>query len=275
MRAAYPLCRLTFKEQQRKHDRGPYSFQRKTAWATDGVPLGGYGYPVKPVGLICSIFRPSDDATIYPFLIPSNFFAVVSLKQAAIMANQILKDAPLANGLQSLAKEVETALQQYAIIDHAAYGKIYAYEINGFGSHNLMDDANVPNLLGLPYLDAVKSTDPVYINTRKWVLSNNNPFFFKGKAAEGVGSPHTGMDMIWPISIIIRGITSNDKEEIKNCLDMLQHTHAGTGFMHESFNKDNPANFTRKWFAWANTLFGEFVLKTYNGQPSLRPYFFG
>lgn len=264
----------TFKEQQRKNGHGPYSFQRKTAWATDGVPLGGYGYPVKPVGLICSIFRPSDDATIYPFLIPSNFFAVVSLRQAAIIVNQILKDATLANQLQNLSKEVETALQQYAIINHATYGKIYAYEVNGFGSYNLMDDANVPSLLSLPYLEAVKNNDTIYANTRKWLLSANNPFFFKGKAAEGVGSPHTGMDMIWPISITMRGITSNDNKEIKYCIDTLQHTHAGTGFMHESFNKDNPAHFTRKWFAWANTLFGEFIVKTYH-EKSLRPYFFG
>ena len=190
------------------------------------------------------------------------------------MANQILKDATLANELQGLAKEVETALQQYAIINHAAYGKIYAYEVNGFGSYNLMDDANVPSLLSLPYLEAVKNNDTLYANTRKWLLSANNPFFFKGKAAEGVGSPHTGMDMIWPISIIMRGITSNDNKEIKYCIDTLQHTHAGTGFMHESFNKDNPANFTRKWFAWANTLFGEFILKAYH-EKSLRPYFFG
>src|SRR3954464_14394713 len=111
----------TFKEQQRKHGNGPYSFQRTTAWATDGVPLSGYGYPVKPVGLICSMFRPSDDATIYPFLVPSNFFAVVSIKQAAEMIKQISKDQSLSNELAALAAEVEKALQQYAVINHAQY----------------------------------------------------------------------------------------------------------------------------------------------------------
>ncbi len=259
----------TFKEQQRKTGHGPYSFQRTTAWATDGVPLGGYGYPVKPVGLICSMFRPSDDATIYPFLIPSNFFAVVSLRQAATMATQILKDAVLAAELTALATEVEKALQQHAVINHPQYGKIYAYEVNGFGSYNLMDDANVPSLLSLPYLNAVKNTDPVYINTRKMLLSANNPFFFKGKAAEGIGGPHAGMDMIWPLSIIMRGLTSNSDAEIKSCIGMLQKTHAGTGFMHESFNKDDAANFTRKWFAWANTIFGELLWKVYNEKPQL------
>ncbi|MEO6232426.1 MAG: glycoside hydrolase family 125 protein [Ferruginibacter sp.] len=259
----------TFKQQQRKTGNGPYSFQRTTAWATDGVPLGGYGYPVNPVGLICSMFRPSDDATIFPFLVPSNFFAVVSLNQAATMATKILKDEALAKELKALATEVETALHRYAIIHHPQYGKVYAYEVNGFGSFNLMDDANVPSLLSLPYLDAVKNTDPVYINTRKMLLSANNPFFFKGKAAEGIGGPHAGMDMIWPLSIVMRGLTSKDDNEIKACITMLRKTHGGTGFMHESFNKDDANNFTRKWFAWANTIFGELLWEVYKSKPQL------
>ena len=252
----------TFKEQQRKDGQGPYSFERTTAWATDGVPLGGYGYPVKPVGLICSMFRPSDDATIFPFLIPSNFFAVTSLKNAAEMVQSIRDNNTLANECLELANEVEKALQQYAIINHDKFGKIYAYEINGFGSFNLMDDANVPSLLSLPYLNTVKENDPVYVNTRKFVLSENNPFFFKGTAGEGIGGPHAGMDMIWPLSIIMRGLTSNNEAEIKKCLSMLKNSNAGTGFMHESFNKNDVNNFTRKWFAWANTLFGELIIKT-------------
>ncbi len=259
----------TFKEQQRKDGHGPYTFQRTTAWATDGVPLGGYGYPVKPVGLICSMFRPSDDATLFPFLIPSNFFAVVSLKQAAEMVNAIHKNAALAKECNDLANEVEAALHKYAIINTGQSGKIYAYEVNGFGSYNLMDDANVPSLLSLPYLNAVKTNDPVYINTRKFVLSANNPFFFKGTAGEGIGGPHAGMDMIWPLSIIMRGLTSTNEAEVKKCLSMLKNSNAGTGFMHESFNKNDASNFTRKWFAWANTLFGELVLHTSNKYPTL------
>ena len=259
----------TFKEQQRKENNGPYSFQRTTAWATDGVPLGGYGYPVKPVGLICSMFRPSDDATIYPFLVPSNFFAVVSLRQAAQMLNSIQHNTKLANECTALATEVEKALQQYAIINHATFGKIYAYEVNGFGSFNLMDDANVPSLLSLPYLGAVKATDPLYLNTRKLLLSTNNPFFFKGKAAEGIGGPHAGMFMIWPLSIVMRGLTATTAAEVKLCLDMLTKTHGNTGFMHESFHKDDAANFTRKWFAWANTIFGELVMHTSTVYPAI------
>lgn len=259
----------TFREQQRKEGRGPYSFQRKTAWATDGVPLGGYGYPVKPVGLICSIFRPSDDATIYPFLIPSNFFAVVSLQHAAVMVSQISRNVKLAAELQALATEVKKALQQYATVTHPQYGKVYAYEVNGYGSYNLMDDANVPSLLSLPYLGAAKRSDPVYSNTRKLLLSEENPFYFKGKSAAGIGSPHTGLHMIWPIAITMRGLTSNSDVERKQCIELLQKTHAGTGFIHESFHKDDPTKFTRKWFAWANTLFGEFLWKVYQQKPKL------
>jgi uncharacterized protein len=256
-----------FKEQQRKENKGPYTFQRTTAWATDGVPLGGYGYPVKPVGLICSIFRPSDDATIYPFLIPSNLFAVTSLKQAAGMINEISKDDALAADLNALALEVESAVQKYGIIDHREFGKVYAFEVNGYGSFNLMDDANIPSLLSMPYLDAVRDNDPVYLNTRKLVLSENNPFYFKGSAAEGIGSPHTGLDLIWPLSIITRGLTSDNEDEIRWCVKTLQNVHGGTGFMHESFHKDDPKKFTRAWFAWANTIFGEFLWKTFQEKP--------
>lgn len=259
----------TFKEQQRKDSQGPYSFQRTTAWATDGVPLGGYGYPVKPVGLICSMFRPSDDATIFPFLIPSNFFAVVSLKQASEMVKAIHKDNALAESLSALGTEVENALKVHATVDHPVHGKIYAFEVNGMGSVNLMDDANVPSLLSLPYLGAVDVSDPIYQNTRKFLFSDDNPFYFKGKAGEGIGGPHVGVDMIWPLSIIMRGLTSQNDEEIKQCVATLVSTHGGTGFMHEAFHKDDAKKFTRSWFAWANTIFGEFAWHVYKTKPAL------
>lgn len=259
----------TFKEQQRKENAGPYTFQRITSWATDGVPISGYGYPIKPVGLICSVFRPSDDATLFPFLIPSNFFAVVSLEQAAEMLNSIRKNSTLATQCAELATEVRTALQKYAVVNHSIYGKVYAFEVNGYGSFHLMDDANVPSLLSLPYLKAVSPGDPHYTNTRKLILSEENPFFYKGKAAEGIGGPHGGLHTIWPLSIIMRGLTSSTKEEVKQALHMLKTTHAGTGFMHEAFHKDDPSKFSRKWFAWANTLFGEFILDVQHRFPEL------
>jgi meiotically up-regulated gene 157 (Mug157) protein len=268
-KAAIATILKTFKEQQRKENDGPYHFQRNTTNATDTQPMAGFGYPVKPVGLICSSFRPSDDASVFSFLIPSNFFAVTSLQQAAEMVKALHNDAALANELTALAREVQTALSQHATVKHPKYGTVYAFEVNGFGSYLLMDDANVPSLLSLPYLGALKNTDPVYMNTRKMLLSSDNPFFYKGTAAEGIGGPHVGKDMIWPLSLIMRGLTSNNDAEIKACIAGLKATHAATGFMHESFHKNDPKNFTRSWFAWANTIFGEFIWKVYRERPHL------
>lgn len=267
---AMKLVVKTFKEQQRFEGKGPYSFQRTTAWATDGVPLAGYGYPVKPNGLICSMFRPSDDATIFPYLIPSNYFALESMKQLEKLTSSAKRlDNQLNGNAKSLGIQIQQALSKEAVVPHKVFKQIIAYETNGLGSFNLMDDANIPSLLSLPYLGAIKTTDPLYQNTRRFVLSEQNPFYFKGKAGEGIGGPHVGVDYVWPLSIIMRGITSTDDKEIKFCLDSLQNTHAGTGFMHESFHKDDAGKFTRKWFAWANTLFGEFVWKVYRERPHL------
>jgi uncharacterized protein len=132
-----------------------------------------------------------------------------------------------------------------------------------------MDDANVPSLLSLPYLGAVAPTDPTYLNTRKMILSSDNPYYFRGTSAEGVGGPHVGINMIWPLAIIMRALTASDDREIIECLKTLQRTHAGTGFMHESFDKDDPSKFTRSWFAWANTLFGELILHLHASGPEL------
>ncbi|MGN1236074.1 MAG: glycoside hydrolase family 125 protein, partial [Bacteroidaceae bacterium] len=144
--------------------------------------------------------------------------------------------------------------------NHPKYGKIYAYEVDGFGNHLLMDDANVPSLLSLPYLGEVDVNDTIYQNTRRFVLSDDNPYFFRGRAGFGVGGPHIGYDYVWPMSIIMRAFTSRDDAEIRQCLQMLLDTDGGKGFMHESFHKDNADKFTRSWFAWANTLFGELVI---------------
>jgi uncharacterized protein len=266
-RDAALLILQTFREQQRVHGRGPYRFQRRTEVQTDTVAGGGYGNPAKPVGLICSMFRPSDDATVFPYLVPSNFFAVVSLRQAAEMLEQLHHDKDGAAQCRTLANEVEQALRQHAAVNHATAGKIYAYEVDAFGDFYCIDDGNIPNLISLPYLGAVKADDKVYLNTRRFVLSEANPYYCIGKAAEGQGGPHVGMNMIWPLGLIVQGLTSKDEREIRHCLTTLQKTHAGTGFMHEAFHKDDPTRFTRSWFAWANTIFGELVLKTAKGHP--------
>jgi hypothetical protein len=254
----------TFKEQQRKEGPGPYHFMRTTPKATDTLPGNGYGNPINPVGLICSSFRPSDDATTLPFLIPSNFFAATSLKQMAEISNKVLNDNVFENECLQLAKEVESALDSYAYSEHPKYGKILAFEVDGFLNKLFMDDANVPSILSLPYLGCIDKDDVVYKNTRKFILSADNPWYFKGKEAEGVGGPHVGKDMIWPMSITMQALTSNNDEEITKCIRTLIKTHAGTGFMHETFHKDDCTKYTRAWFAWANTLFGELILKIYN-----------
>ena len=251
----------TFKEQQRKDGLGPYHFYRVTDRTYDTVGWGGYGAPVKPVGLIASVFRPSDDRTSLPFLVPSNFMAVSSLKKMAEILTKVNAQKAKAAECTDLAAEVEGALKQYAVVDHPKYGKIYAFEVDGFGNRLLMDDANVPSLLGMGYLGDVDLNDPIYQNTRRFVWSEDNPWFFRGKAAEGIGGPHIGYHMVWPMSIMMRCFTSQDDDEIRWCMRTLLKTDAGTGFIHESFHKDDAMNYTRPWFAWQNTLFGELVLK--------------
>jgi len=266
---AMRLVIKTFKEQQRLENNGPYHFERTTSWATDGVPLGGYGYPTLKNSLIHSMFRPSDDATIFPFNVPGNYFAATCLARLKEMKDVVKFTEEENAATDKLAIQILDCIDTVCIMNHSVFGEIYAYEINGYASFNLMDDANVPSLLSLPYLFPSEEPDRIYQSTRKFVLSENNPFFFKGKAGEGIGGPHVGVDYIWPISIAMRGLTSNDDAEIKHCLTMLQQTHAGTGFMHEAFHKDDATKFTRKWFAWANTLFGEFVWKVYRERKHL------
>ena len=260
-RKAMSLVIKTFKEQQRKEGLGPYSFLRMTDRALDTVPNMGFGHPVNPVGLIVSTFRPSDDATTFGFLVPSNLFAVTSLRQVAEISEKVTNDLSFAQECRELANEVEEAINKYAIVEHPTRGRIYAFEVDGYGNAYFMDDANVPSLLAMPYLDTIDKNDPIYRNTRDFVLSKDNPYFFKGTAGEGIGGPHVGYDMIWPMSIIMRAMTSSDDQEIKHCITMLRNTDADTGFMHEAFNKDNPKKFTRVWFAWVNTLFGELIMK--------------
>lgn len=255
------LMLRTFREQQRKSGVGPYTFMRRTSRSFDCLSNNGCGTPVNPVGLIVSSFRPSDDATTFQFLVPSNFFAVTTLRKAAEILNSVNQRRELSMDCLVLAKEVENALRKYAIYEHPEFGKIYAFEVDGFGNHMLMDDANVPSLLAMPYLGDVHIDDEIYQNTRRFVWSESNPYFFKGKVAEGIGGPHIGYDMVWPMSIMMKAFTSQDDAEIKACIETLMTTDANTGFMHESFHVDNPEKFTRSWFAWQNGLFGELIMK--------------
>jgi uncharacterized protein len=253
--------------QQRTDGLGPYHFQRLAMTPTETLGENGYGNPVRPVGLIASGFRPSDDACIFPFLVPSNLFAVTALRHLGEMANALLNDGALAQDASALANEVASALRQYATAATLG-GSIWAYEVDGFGSQVLMDDANVPSLLGLPYLESSPDA-AIYARTRAFVWSERNPWFFRGSAGEGIGGPHEGAGMIWPMSQTICALTSQSPDEIRKMLGMLKIGSAGSGFIHESYDRNDPKRFTRSWFAWANTLFGELIAHLAETNPSL------
>ena len=247
----------TFFTEQR-HDRSPYWFVRENAWApSDTLPMSGRGRPVNFTGMTWSGFRPSDDSCGY--LIPSNMMAVVALKKAIELLQAGYDDKVLESRCYSLAEAIQDGIEAYGIVDHPKYGKIYAYETDGFGNYNLMDDANSPSLLAIPYLGYKPADDPIYQNTRRFILSEDNPYYFVGKAAKGIGSPHTPPRYIWHIGLTMQILTSTDPAEKQECLDTIARTHAGTNFMHEGFDVDDPTQFTRPWFAWANTLFAQML----------------
>jgi len=259
----------TLREQQRKAGPGPYRFQRSTTNALDTQALAGAGYPARPCGLIASAFRPSGDATLLPFSVPANFFAVASLRQAALMLYDIAHEQAGYNELMALADEIGWALRQYALVAHPTLGPVYAYEVDGYGGRVIMDDASVPGLLSLPYLGALPLNDASYQNTRQLALSADNPFFFKGSAGEGIGSPHTGLDLISPNSLAIRGLTSPNEAEIRACVQALQAAQAGTGYLPEAFHKDDASQAIQPKSAGANALASAFLWKVYQEWPAL------
>jgi meiotically up-regulated gene 157 (Mug157) protein len=259
----------TFREQQRKNNPGPYRFQRASPTPTETQFLKGYGNPTRPNGMIHSMFRPSDDACLYPLFVPANLFAVASLRNLAELASEARHDHGFAEECRSLAAEVSEALQKYGRQHANTPEETWAYEVDGYGNQLFMDDANAPSLLSLPYLGCCEVSDPIYQRTRARAWSTQNPYFFQGTAAEGIGGPHEGLGMIWPMSILMRALTSTEDQEIRQCLQWIKMTDAGTGFIHESFEKNDPKEFTRPWFAWANTLFGELIVRLSKEKPTL------
>lgn len=249
----------TFRTEQ-QHESSPYWFIRENAPVpSETLVRNGRGRVVNYTGMTWSGFRPSDDACKFGYLIPSNMMAVVALRKAAELIAAGYSDNTLKADCLALANEIEDGIENYGIVDHPKYGKIYAYETDGFGNYNLMDDANSPSLLAIPYLGYRPADDPIYQNTRRFVLSKDNPYYYSGKAAKGIGSPHTPPNYIWHISLCMQILTSVDPTEKQECLSMIARTHAGTNFMHEGFDVDDPAKFTRSWFAWANTLFAQML----------------
>jgi len=249
----------TLRTEQRMAGTSPYRFQRNTTNPFDTVELNGMGAPTRKIGLIHSMFRPSDDACIYPFLIPANLFAVQALRWLADLAGSVLHDATLAHDATTLADDVATALAHYGRIGDGA-NAVWAYEVDGFGNTLFMDDANVPSLSSLAYLGCVPRDDALFRRTEARCWSAANPYFFAQGGHTGIGGPHAGMGMIWPMSLMIRALSSDDPRVVAGCLAQLKTSDAGTGYMHEAFEAGNPTHYTRPWFAWANGLFGEMVI---------------
>lgn len=246
---------------EQKHEDSDYYFERLHCPETDTLPCGGNGRPVGYTGMSWSGFRPSDDCCTYGYLIPANMMAVTALGYAAEIAEKVYKNEVLAKALTQVREEMKKGIDTYGKVSHPDFGMIYAYETDGLGHYNLMDDANSPSLLAMPYLNFCECDDVLYQNTRKFLLSEDNPYYYHGDFADGVGSPHTPENYIWHIAIVMRALTSKDRNEIILCLNQLAETHAGLNFMHESFDKDNPKQFSRSWFAWANSLFSALMLK--------------
>lgn len=262
----------------------PYRFQRVSSTPTETQELDGMGPPTAYTGMSRSPFRPSDDATTFPYLIPAQAMTVVELRKLAAMIGEFktrdesaqlstdhaLQLSQLQSVAGQLAAEIDAGIQQFGVLKRPGSGTaLYAYEVDGFGSANLMDDANIPSLLSLPYLGYVSASDPVYQSTREFVWSGSQGFYWAGTAGRGIGGPHAGYGQIWPMSVVMFGMTSESDAEISWALESLVNSSAGTGFLHESFNKDDVTKFTRPWFAWVNGIFGEFILKLAKERPYL------
>lgn len=246
-------------------------FQFKTASGHlhPAVRLHGYGYPSRHCGLSRCVFRPSDDETVFPFHIPANAMTVISLRKIIPILKQLAADDVIELA-QHILHQIEKGIQEFGIVEHKQFGKMYAYEVDGFGSSCIMDDPNIPSLLSLPYLGYCDMQDEIYQNTRKCILSEWNSFFAKGQVACGITSPHVGVcDHFWPMATIMQALTTNDEDEIRECLITLKRTHANTFYMHESVDVDNEYHFTRHWFAWVNSLFGELILTIYDKFPEI------
>ncbi|MET8468787.1 glycoside hydrolase family 125 protein [Streptomyces sp. NPDC006422] len=254
-RAAMSVWRV----EQDHEGASAYRFVRGGVPATDTLANDGRGTPVGVTGMTWSAFRPSDDSCTYGYNVPANLCAAAALDGVAAMAREV-GELGLAEEAVGLAGELRGGVERYGVVRHPRHGDMYAYEVDGLGSVLLADDANMPSLLSLPLVAGVSAEDPRYLATRAFVLSVENPTWYRGTAASGVGSPHTPEGYVWPIALAVEGLTSTDPERRLELLRTLVDTDAGTGAMHESFHKDDPGRFTRDWFSWANAMYAELTL---------------
>ena len=247
-------------ETEQDHARSPYFFIRDCDIPTESLDNDGRGTPVAPTGMTWSGFRPSDDACTYHYLVPANMFAAVVMGYAERIFTEIVDDAALAARARALRESIDAGLRSHGTMTNAAGETIWAYEVDGLGHALLMDDSNVPSLMAAPYLGYCAADDPLYLSTRRTLLSAENPFYYEGAYAKGIGSPHTPPRYVWPIALSIQGITSPDKAEKAAILDNLVAIDAGTHLMHEGVCVDDPTQYTREWFSWSNMMFCELVM---------------
>lgn len=247
-------------ETELDHSNSRYRFFRPNDDPRDSVPNHGAGGPFAVTGMTWSGFRPSDDACVYPYLVPSNMFASVVMGYVQRIFIDVLDNREIAGRAAALQHSIDDGLAHHATIHNAAGNAIYAYEVDGLGNALLMDDSNVPNLMSAPYLGFCEADDPLYLETRNTLLSQENPYYFEGDYAHAIGSPHTPEGYVWPIAMAMQGLTSHDKAEKERILDQLVAADAGTHLMHESFDANDPNSYTRPWFSWANMMFCELVM---------------
>jgi meiotically up-regulated gene 157 (Mug157) protein len=239
----------TFDVNTGRFERNSYTFSRRTEQGTETLPLSGNGNPLNyGTGLIRSAFRPSDDSTILGFYIPANAMMAVELKRTAEVL-RAAKNVVLAQILEKRAQSITDGIWNYGVVEHKKYGKVFAYEVDGYGSQILMDDANVPSLLALPILGFVDKRHDVYRQTRKMLLEKaGNPYYLEGKAFHGIGGPHIGLEYAWPMSLLLQAMTSDDDTEIEKCVALVLAS-ARLGLVHESINVNRIRDYTRSWFA--------------------------
>lgn len=249
----------------------PYLFQSLTESGSGTLDNNGAGEPFNGgTGLVRTPYRPSDDAAIFQLMIPSNAMLSVQLRQVSSIVSGCGGNSTLASILNQAGTSIRNAIYQHGIMDHPIYGKVFAYEVDGFGSYNMMDDSNIPSLLSLPMLGFINESDPIYLNTRKMILNKqSNRYYLTGPSFQGIGGPHEGPKYAWPMAVMAQILTTSNKTEISYLLESLKTTTAQLGLMHEGINTANVSDYTRPWFVWANGLFGQTILNLADRFPEL------
>ena len=187
VRSAKTVIRV-FRTEQDHENASPYTFERENCSFTDTLSRDGKGALVKSnVGLIWSGFRPSDDACVYGYLIPSNMLASVILGNIAEIAREIYHDEKLAEEADAFSEEVRNAIETLAILP-AQKTEYYAYEVDGFGQYLVMDDANLPSLLAMPTM-AIATIKMRDTRTPESDPKRPEPVLFQWRVREGNRKP--------------------------------------------------------------------------------------